>query len=349
MIEPGLQAERTEDEAPAGWYPDMADSGLMRYWDGYHFTGQTMPVEPLEGEWAATPKMTTPGSTVSHGDRASSVTGQEPGRPRVAQLADEFLSPAGETKKGGPPAAGMTTLRGVVPSQEPPVKESDTWTALRGVGEVSTESDEDESGPRPIGEVAKRADSERARPSAGHVAPPSARADRVEGDQSSDWAQKAERAVARAQEVGTPDAWREVAATAAVVEELAQTMVVATTAAQTSEEAGKAAEKAEEEATAAALEATEAEQSAQRAASAAQQAQAASTAAAADAARARHTAEQTAQAAPRIAEAARVAAQAAEDALHKSRGIEAIVARALAVNTPAAWSEADESAAEAME
>ena len=348
MIEPGMRAERTEDDAPAGWYPDMADSGLMRYWDGYHFTGQTMPVDPPEGDQAATPKMTTPGSDAPHRDRVPSTTGQVPGRPQVAQLADGLLSPVGGTNKGVPPPVGMTTLRGVVPSEEPPVKENDTWTALRGVGEVGAERDDDESGPLPIGEVAKSGASERARPSAGNVDPPSAQADRVEGDQLSDWAHKTERAVARAQEVGTPDVWREVAATAAVVEELAQTMVVATTAAQTSEEAGMAAEKAEEEATAAALEATEAEQSAQRAASAAQQAQAASTAATADAARARHTAEQTAQAAPRIAEAARAAAQAAEDALHKSRGIEAIVARALAVNTPAAWSEAHESAAEAM-
>ena len=349
MIEPGLQALRTEDEAPAGWYPDMADSGLMRYWDGHHFTGQTIPVEPLEGERAAPPKMTTPGSPVSHGDGASSVARQGSGRPRVAQLADEFLSPHRETKQGGPPAVALTTLREVVPSQEPPVQENDTWTALRGVGEVDTESDEDEGGPRPVGAVVKRAASENAQPSTGNAGPPSAQADRPAGDQPSEWAQKTERAVARAQEVGTPDAWREVAAAAAVVEELARTMVVATTAAHASEEAGKAAEKAEEEATAAALEATEAEQSAQRAASAAQQAQAASTAAAADAARARHTAEQTAQAAPRIAEAARAAAHEAEDALHKSRGIEAIVARALAVNTPAAWSEAHESAAEAME
>jgi hypothetical protein len=29
-----------QDPRESGWYPDTTDSGLMRYWDGFHFTGQ---------------------------------------------------------------------------------------------------------------------------------------------------------------------------------------------------------------------------------------------------------------------------------------------------------------------
>src|SRR5664280_336847 len=61
------------------------------------------------------------------------------------------------------------------------------------------------------------------------------------------------------------------------------------------------------------------------------------------------TAEQTAQTAPQVTEVARVAAQRAGDAKHKAEGLEAIVAKARAANTPAAWREAHELATVAME
>ena len=35
-----------EEQSAAGWYPDTKDPGLMRYWDGFHLTGQTMRVGP---------------------------------------------------------------------------------------------------------------------------------------------------------------------------------------------------------------------------------------------------------------------------------------------------------------
>jgi hypothetical protein len=33
-----------QEHGVAGWYPDETDEGLMRYWDGFHFTGQIMHV-----------------------------------------------------------------------------------------------------------------------------------------------------------------------------------------------------------------------------------------------------------------------------------------------------------------
>ena len=39
-----------EDHAGAGWYPDATDPGLMRYWDGFHLTGQVMHVHARQGE-----------------------------------------------------------------------------------------------------------------------------------------------------------------------------------------------------------------------------------------------------------------------------------------------------------
>ncbi len=39
-----VPAVAMQDHAEAGWYPDATDPGLMRYWDGFHLTGQVMHV-----------------------------------------------------------------------------------------------------------------------------------------------------------------------------------------------------------------------------------------------------------------------------------------------------------------
>ena len=38
------QVPATVDYGDAGWYPDAEDPGLMRYWDGFHLTGQVLHV-----------------------------------------------------------------------------------------------------------------------------------------------------------------------------------------------------------------------------------------------------------------------------------------------------------------
>ncbi len=324
MIEPGMRAGSPPDDAPAGWYPDMADSGLMRYWDGYHLTGQTIPVEPLDGALGTR----GPGDQEVGADPSPGVTGHD--QPAVARMAEAF------------PAAGVPAN---VPARKLPGMVSDTWTALRGVGDMGTELDHREPSPRPVVAV-PRIGVGAAVPKVGAGA--KARTDPVEPDLPGAWARKTERAVAQAVEDGTPDAWQEAAAAAAVVEHLAQTMAVAATATRATEEARVSAERAEHEAKAAARKATEAEENAKQATRAAERAEAASKAAADASARARDTAEQAAEAAPRIAETARAAAHLAQDALRKSSGIDEIVAKALVADTPAAWSEAHELAARAM-
>ena len=328
MIEPGMRAGSPPDDAPAGWYPDMADSGLMRYWDGYHLTGQTIPVEPLDG----VPGVRSPGGQGVGVDSSPGAID----RPGVARLAVA-------------PAAAVPAN---VPARKLPGMVNDTWTALRGVGEMDAEADHREPDPLPM--VAPKVGASAAVKANVFAVVPAgssdakAPTDPVEPDLPGAWARKTERAVAQAVEAGTPDAWQEAAATAAVVEHLAQTMVVAATATRTTEEARVSAEHAEREAKAAARKATEAEENAKQATRAAERAEAASKAAADASARARDTAEQAAEAAPRIAETARAAAHVAQAALRKSSGIDEIVAKALATDTPAAWSEAHELAARAM-
>jgi hypothetical protein len=379
MIEHGMNTEQTEDAAPAGWYPDMTDSGLMRYWDGFHFTGQTTPVEPLDDEPAGMPKMSKPGDPASAAGPASSVATPGPGRPQVALLADEFqpreadtadASPVrpvgwnsqGHTDPNGTPLNAVQALEAALtdtPVPAPASRAHDTWTSLREVGEVTDKTDPTEvdlaaSGPaiEPV-EASKDAESDvdddtTAPASSTAAAPPTRDPDPTQLEQSATWARKLERAVATAQQESTPEAWREVAETAAVVEELAQTMVVAAAAAQASEETSAAAAQAGREAEAATRKAAEADQRAKRAAGVAEQAEAASKAAAKAAAEATRSAEQTAQVAPRMAETAKTAALAAEHALDKSRGIEAIVAKAQQADTAEAWSEAHRRVAEAM-
>src|ERR1700736_4484852 len=45
----------SEEHRAAGWYPDSDDPRLMRYWDGFHLTGQVMHVHARAGEAEASP------------------------------------------------------------------------------------------------------------------------------------------------------------------------------------------------------------------------------------------------------------------------------------------------------
>jgi hypothetical protein len=176
------------------------------------------------------------------------------------------------------------------------------------------------------------------------VTPPATRAKsaRNQGaaEEATSWAEQTERAVTKAQALGTPEAWQEAARVAAVVAEVAQTMQAAADATQLAGQTAKEAEDAAERAQAAARKVSDARRSAERTAKAAQEAAEAAKAAERAAAEAKQTAEQSAQEAPKLAEAARLAAQAAAGAGRKAQGLEEIVAKATTANTPESWSEA---------
>ena len=160
------------------------------------------------------------------------------------------------------------------------------------------------------------------------------------GDEAANWAEQTEKAVTKAKDLGTPDAWQEAARVAAVVAEVAQTMQAAADATQAAGQTAKEAEDAAERARAAARQASEARQSAERTAKAAREAAEAAKVAERAAADAKEAAALSAQEAPKLAEAARVAAQAAAGAGRKAQGLDEIVVKASTANTPEAWSEA---------
>ena len=44
----GIPTVAAQDRNEPGWYPDTTDPGLMRYWDGFHFTGQAKRASSVE-------------------------------------------------------------------------------------------------------------------------------------------------------------------------------------------------------------------------------------------------------------------------------------------------------------
>jgi hypothetical protein len=205
-----------------------------------------------------------------------------------------------------PPIVALTSVNPDQVPPDPPANTSEPETAVGEVAEAETSADvviatETDSAKRVV--LRSQVDS-----------PGTPRSQEVakEAHDLDNWAEEAEKAVARAHAVGTSAAWREATQAAIVVSEMAQTMQAAAEAKQTAEQKAQAAKEA----------AQVAEVASQAAADAIQ------------------TAARTAQAAPDAAEGARVAAQAAAAAKHKARELEGIVAKARAANTPAAWSEA---------
>jgi hypothetical protein len=367
---PQIPAVTMPDHSGAGWYPDATDPGVMRYWDGFHLTGQTVQVEPTEPRGDEPAESAPDTATVefegSSINEASWFTDpQAAGRPQTAPFVGESPAGVGHNEEGVatpphssgqltpgpgvPPAVAVTSLNPDHGPPELPVSNGETWTAMRGVGGATASREEDEASAEPAPSIAESGDGGNLRAPLGKVdsreAPPS----HAGADVTGNWAEKTEQAVARARAAGTPEAWQAAAQAAVVVSELARTMEAEVSALQAAEQTGKAAQEAEEAAKVAAQAAADAKQTVQRTVAAAHEAEEAAKVAAQAAADAKQTAEQTAQAAPQVAEVARVAAQVAADAKHKAEGLEAIVATARAADTPAAWSEALGLAAVAME
>jgi hypothetical protein len=153
-----------EDHAGAGWYPDSVDPGLMRYWDGFHLTGQVMHVHARVGEAGATaPARATPGVDEPSGADRSSTHSPVRATDPVAPASSQFTPPheLRSVASGGqvpafppPPSVGFdpgagtesALNRSVAPEQsrrEQPVDPNDVFSAVRGIGMAEDETDDD--------------------------------------------------------------------------------------------------------------------------------------------------------------------------------------------------------------
>jgi Protein of unknown function (DUF2510) len=373
-----------EDHAGAGWYPDATDPGLMRYWDGFHLTGQVMHVHARQGEARpdaaapATARVGAPLSVVESPDvdetpdvdespdvddsstgsaiRATDLLAPTPSHP--ARSAFPPPPPAGADPAAGAQPAVITSLDFKRTGPERQVEPNEAFAAVRGIGLADAESNETERDERRGGlvsgatETADRGGHDATAP----ATPSSGRASsQAAEDQAGHWAEETGRAVAEARALGTSQAWQEASRIAVVVSELARTMQSATDAAQeaarldqVAREAAQRADVAAQKASNANLSVEQASKAADAAAEEARVAEQKATEARQAAAAARQTAEEMAQAAPKFAEEARMAAEAATRAEQKRQGLEKIVARASTANTPAAWTEALKLSSEAM-
>jgi hypothetical protein len=373
-----------EDHAGAGWYPDATDPGLMRYWDGFHLTGQVMHVHARQGEArpdAAAPATARVGAPLSVVEspavdetaavdetsdvddpstgsaiRATDLLAPSPSHP--ARSAFPPPPPAGAAPASGAQPAVITSLDFKRSGPEPQVEPNDAFAAVRGIGLAHAESSETERDER-RGALVTGATETADRGAHDAVAPASPSSGRASSraaeDQAGHWAEETGRAVAEARALGTPQAWQEASRIAVVVSELARTMQSATDAAQeaarldqVAREAAQRADAAAQKASDANLSVEQASKAAEAAAEAARVAEQKATEARQAAAAARQTAEEMAQAAPKFAEEARMAAEAATRAEQKRQGLEKIVARASTTNTPAAWTEALKLSSDAM-
>ena len=337
-----MPAIALEDHGGAGWYPDATDPGLMRYWDGFHLTGQVMHVHARAGEAGveapATATVNDDESATNSSQRSTDL--QPPFRPRIVSL-DE-LQPIAEHDEDATPPPPSPVWVGLESSDEPAVAATSPTEPVIGAEEAESEeaeSEDEEAGAAVVTGVFKsddRGGRSAASPTIGSSEDSSSR----EAVEVSHWAEKTEMAVARAREIGTPQAWQQAAQSAVVVSEIAQTLQAAADAKQLAADLDNEAQEAAQRANVAAQMASDADLAVQQSAKAAEQAAEAAKVAEQAAAVAKQTAEQAAEAAPKLAELARVAAKAATGADHKAQGLDEIVARASTANTAESWSEA---------
>jgi hypothetical protein len=160
------------EDAEPGWYPDQADPGLVRYWDGFHLTGQSMRIEPPvahAGEAAAMISPAPGASTVASAPAtdssdttpaARSADVEAPSRPALIAF-DESATTTEPTEKvenmtpppppptpirSGPapaaPGAPTSTPAPDRPSTERSADPRQAWTAMRDIGREADEADE---------------------------------------------------------------------------------------------------------------------------------------------------------------------------------------------------------------
>ena len=344
---PVAQPVEAPEFADAGWYPDASDPELKRYWDGHHWTGQTMQVIP---ERRGTDEIgTAPAMNPTQTDRSSTgpvapatdllVPGQTvaPGQTVVPSHPEPL--PTIETPATASTAPDVTTPSSIgagtvspSPVEPPPAPPSSFGSTVDTGGGVQARAARPLQDSDRDSEVAKNPDAAAVVTAA--KSPPEAKSE------ADTWFAEVARAVGRAQETESPEAWQEAARVALVVSEVAQTMramaeaeLEAQTAAQTAQEARQNAALAEKRAVEANGTVAQTARTAQIAADEAR-------AAAQAADEAKRIAERAAEEVPKSAGMAKVAAQVAADAADNAKGIGEIVAKARVANTQEAWTEA---------
>ena len=378
-----------EEQSAAGWYPDTKDPGLMRYWDGFHLTGQTMRVGP---ERPATPEPVDEGPA---GDAPEPSQGPPPAAssptPAVsARSATDLLAPdvpqvplpgggsmpampgSGDVPSRQDQAAGANGADSTAPSDDEPAKhdpESGVGTSPAAPAPAPPAPAPPAPAPTPAPAASAPAPAPAApapapaasapapAPAASAPAPAPAASAPVETgtgndngtDEISHWAERTEKAVTRAEATGTPEAWHEAAEAAAVVSEMAQTMQAAADIQKSAEELDRTAREAQRNADDAQKAVTEAQRTVERTARSAREAAEAADVAARAASDAEEKAERAVAATPELARQAQQAAEAAAGAKRRAQRVEEIVAKARRTDTAEAWTEARRSAEQSLQ
>jgi Protein of unknown function (DUF2510) len=390
--DPGRQAPRTPTPGQKpGWYPDVNDIGLMRYWDGFHWTGQAQRVQSTstDSKIPSTPEV-KPLPPVDKGTppTVDKATTSEIGASGLPHLDTILLPPPAGTigqppvvapNLGSEPAVvapaspGGTTTESILFAKPAEVDKAEVATLDPRSEEQHAEAGKDETGTAkqetvPVeqelasfeqkpGPAKQGSDVQSTAASAAtaqtteggtrttgneqkEVAVPETPVQPRANDEVSDWADRTEKAIAKARAAGTAEAWEKAAQAASVVSEMAETMRVVADATQTAEQMRQKAQEAARHAQKVADAAASARQAAEKAATAADEAAEKARIAAHAAAEAGETAEQRAKEVSPATESARTAQEAAESAERMAENLEQIVAAARSVNSPEAWSDA---------
>ncbi len=335
------------DGAQAGWYPDSTNPGLMRYWDGFHLTGQVLHVHArAEDRDPSIP----PRNSSDGGDQSarsprpadlptpSRSTGPAFDRPRSLAGRSEKVgvepspSPADSQPVDAPPssAPAVSSISALTADTEHlspkrPDERGATEAVAQRPGHADRDKDDRITGPLAAAvlqsdekEKGDKSDKGGLRDAEPHkVAAPQSPKSHPVDDDVRNWAAMTETAVARAKAVDTPEAWQQAAQAAIVVSEMAETMQVAAEVAQLAEQKTRAAEEAEHQARIATQADTEAKE----------------------------VVRQTSRAAQEATVAAKAAARNAAAAEQKAEELKDIVATAHRANTPEAWQKARQLAA----
>ncbi len=364
---PATQSVEAPETANAGWYPDASDPELKRYWDGHHWTGQTMKVIPERRQTSGPVSAPVPDATpVDQSSSGAVVRATDLLMPNQPVVPDRVVVP----EKTVVPSQTVVPDQVVVPEKTvvtdqpdrlPSVEAASTAPELTipSSGEEATVRPHSAQPTAPAPSVGANAD---ARGVARTGAPKPVQGDppsiepreiadmTVEADtattppeanrEADRWFAEVARAVGRAQETESPEDWEEAARVAIVVSEVAQTMRVMAEAELHAQAAAHSAQEATQKAALAEKQAAEANGTVTETARTARIAADEARAAAQTAEEARRTAERAAEEVPRSAGLARVAVQEAAKAVGNAKGIGEIVAKARLANTQEAWNEA---------
>ena len=157
-------AVATPVQGDPGWYPDAAEPGLMRYWDGFHMTGQTVRLDPSPAPAAPpaatplTPTATEDTSAVTDDPATASDASLDPSDDEPAAIEDEDGEPA-PMALAPPPSlrkVSATTMPAPNPAHYPsgrPVESGQIWSVLEGIDSAGSEPADGEDQASPADEA----------------------------------------------------------------------------------------------------------------------------------------------------------------------------------------------------